>query len=319
MSRNYWGFRIDRDFSKELNEELCQGRLRQGWGYNQGQDLRNFTYDEGAGRNYPMLNNVKKGDLLLVPHLPEWGRVTIAEATDDWDKGYQFEIFETGDHGHIFPAKPLKIFGRHNENVTGNLRSTLRNPGRFWNINHYSEDIEQLLSAEGACIEGQDQLVRLRMSVDKMLTPAKPELMKHLRNQFTGSEWENVLVEVFKELYPKGSVERVGGVTESEHGTDILITIPGIVPGSSYGIAVQVKDYDGTTGGHPVDQVLKADWLARDGRMIIEKIVALTGSSSEDNQALADYARVKGVKILFSRDVEKLLFAYACRVIGQGD
>jgi len=45
-----------------------------------------------------------------------------------------------GDYGHIFPARFIKRFTRNNENVTGNLRSTLKNPSRFWSINHYSDD-----------------------------------------------------------------------------------------------------------------------------------------------------------------------------------
>jgi hypothetical protein len=316
--KNYWGFRIDTTYVKELNEELSMGRLRQGWGYNQGQDLRNLTVDEGARRNLSMLRDVKKGDMLLVPHLPELGQVSIAEATEDWDKGYQFSIFDaTEDHGHIFPAKPVKVFGRHNENVSGNLRSTLRNPGRFWNINHYAEDIEHLLAADGACVDSQEKSTRLRISVEKALSGAKESLVADLNRQFNATEWEYVLVDVFSEIYPEGSVERVGGTSEVHHGTDILITVPGIVPGSSYGIAIQVKDYSGGVGNHPVDQILKADHWNKDGRIVIDKLVVLIGASAEHNLALSKYADDKGVRVLFSTDVNELLFRYACRVMGQ--
>ena len=61
-NRNYWCYRIDTNNIKFFVDELNQGRLRQGWGWDEKQDLRNFKMDEGAGRNRPMINNVKKGD-----------------------------------------------------------------------------------------------------------------------------------------------------------------------------------------------------------------------------------------------------------------
>ena len=38
--RKYWGFRTDKDYQVDLFEELKAGRLRQGWGYDESQDLR---------------------------------------------------------------------------------------------------------------------------------------------------------------------------------------------------------------------------------------------------------------------------------------
>jgi hypothetical protein len=39
-----------------------------------------------------MFNNVKKGDILLVPHLPSWDEIAIVDAIEDWNIGYKFEI-----------------------------------------------------------------------------------------------------------------------------------------------------------------------------------------------------------------------------------
>ncbi len=70
-----YGYRIDNRYIPYFQKELEQGRLRQGWGYDEGQDLRKKTdnwelpLDEGSSGNFPMLN-VNKGDLLLIPHLP---------------------------------------------------------------------------------------------------------------------------------------------------------------------------------------------------------------------------------------------------------
>lgn len=36
--------------------------------------------DEGAGRNRPIFNKVKKGDILLIQQIPNWGEVALVEA-----------------------------------------------------------------------------------------------------------------------------------------------------------------------------------------------------------------------------------------------
>ena len=56
----YWGYRIAKDRIPFFWEELRQGRLRQGWGADRGQNLRNLTVDKGARLNLPMLR-VKRG------------------------------------------------------------------------------------------------------------------------------------------------------------------------------------------------------------------------------------------------------------------
>lgn len=69
-TKRYWGYRIDASAIDFFRKELEEGRLRQGWGYDEGQDLRKMTVDEGASRNSRMKNEVKKGDILLVPRIP---------------------------------------------------------------------------------------------------------------------------------------------------------------------------------------------------------------------------------------------------------
>ena len=146
--KHYWGYRIDVKNQDFFFKELEQGRLRQGWGYDKNQELPD-TKDSGARKNLSMYHNVKKGDILLIPRLPDWGSVAIAEATEDWDdkeKGYKFEIDdEKKDYGHIFPAKYIGCFNRHGKDVSGNIQSTLKARNRFWNISRFSEDIEKIM------------------------------------------------------------------------------------------------------------------------------------------------------------------------------
>ena len=321
--KNYWCYRIDTSRIKFFTKELNEGRLRQGWGWDEAQDLRDFKLDEGAGRNRPMFNKVKKGDILLIPQLPNWGEVALVEATEDWNKGYVFEIDQTlGDYGHIFPAKYLKKFTRNNENVTGNLRSTLKNPSRFWNINHYSDDVEILISSQITELsKRQDYNSRLESSIGTVFNEVFDEklftdkLYDKLTEQFTREEWEFALVYGLKQIFPFYQIERVGGKEEKNHGTDILIKLPSLLSNYSYAIAIQVKDYDGFVGKEVISQINKADdYWESENLKLIEKIVIITKSKKDDNIKLLEHD--KNVKFIFATELKQLMSEIGKSFIG---
>lgn len=311
--QNYWCYRISTDNSKFLFKELIQGRLRQGWGYDEGQNLRKLTVNEGASRNRSMFDKVKKGDILLIPKFPNWGDVAIVEATENWNIGYKFEIDQTqGDFGHIFPAKYLKRFTRDNENVTGNLRSTLKNMSRFWNINHYSEDVKKLLNTqETELSKRQDYESRFESSIGSVFNEIfDPKVFENriydkLNEQFTREEWEHALVHGLKHLFPFYQIERRGGPKEINHGTDILIKLPGILPDYQYAIAIQVKDYEGFVGKDVVEQINKADYWNNENLIVIDKIVIVTKARRDDNLGLLEHD--KNIKFIFANELKQLL------------
>ena len=312
--KNYWCYRVDTSNIKYFTDELNEGRLRQGWGFDDGQDLRNFKLDEGAGRNRPMFNNVKKGDIILIPRLPNWGEVALVEATEDWNKGYFFDINpKYGDYGHVFPAKYLKKFTRDNEKVTGNLRSSLKNMSRFWNINHYSDDVELLLNSQVTELsKSQDYNSRLESSIGSVFndvfdqTLFADKLYEKLTEQFTREEWEFALVYGLKQMFPFYQIERVGGKEEKNHGTDILIKIPGILSNYGYAIAIQVKDYDGFVGNEVISQINKADnYWDKENLKLIEKIVIITKAKRDENIRLLEHD--KNVKFIFANELKQLL------------
>jgi hypothetical protein len=321
--KNYWCYRINKDEIVFFKKELFSGRLRQGWGYDIGQNLKNLTVDEGAGRNRSMFNYVKKGDILLVPHLPEFDSVAIVEATEDWDIGYKYEIDPVlGEYGHIFPAKYIKKFSRNNEKVTGNLRSTLKNLSRFWNINNYSKDVEILLNAnETELSKTQDDHNRLESSITDVFNEVFKEkdftekLYEKLTKQFQSSEWENAIVYGLRIMFPFYFVERVGGKEEKNHGTDILIKIPGILGNFEYAIAIQVKDYEGFVENNVIDQINKSkDYYEREGLKIIDKIVIITKAKKDENLKLIKYD--KSVKLIFSHQLKELFTGIGKNYIG---
>jgi hypothetical protein len=323
IKRNYWCYRIDTSKIKFFMDELNIGRLRQGWGWDERQDLRNFKMDEGAGRNRPMFQKVKKADILLIPQLPSWGQIAIVEATDDWSKGYKFKIDDKlGDYGHIFPAKFIKRFTRNNENVTGNLRSTLKNPSRFWSINHYSDDVEQLLNvSQEGLVKKQDHHSRLTSVVGDVFNDVFNEqeftnkLYDKFIEQFTREEWEFALVNGLEELFPFYQVERVGGKEEKNHGTDILIKLPSLLADYEYAIAIQIKDYEGTVGHSVINQINKADnYWESENLKLIEKWVIITKAAKDVNIELTK--NDSDVRIIFAGELKGLLNRIAKNMIG---
>ena len=323
LNNNYWCYRIDTSNQKFFFDELLEGRLRQGWGYDEGQNLLNFTVDEGASRNRAMFNRVKKGDILLIPQLPTWGDVAIVEATENWNEGYRYEIDPIkDDFGHIFPAKYIKRFKRDNEFVTGNLRSTLKNLSRFWNINHYSADVDSLLNAnETELLKLQGYEIRFKNSVETVFNEIfdqklfSDKIYGKLNEQFTREEWEFALVYGLKRLFPFYQIERTGGSSEVNHGTDILIKLPSIIPNYVYAIAIQVKDYESVVGKEVIEQINKADaYWASENVKLIDKVVIITRAVRDDNLGLLEHD--KSVRFIFANELKQILTEISRSFIG---
>ena len=309
MSRNLWGYRIDTSNTEFFLKELKEGRLRQGWGYDEGQDLRNLTVDAGAKRNLSIYNHVKQGDILVIPRLPTWDEVMIVEATADFDQGYQYKIDEKlEDFGHIFPAKILKSFNRHHHFVDGDLRKTLKQRSRFWNVYHCQENIEHLIQTQESLDSSLHASDRFHHALYK--TYAHTELFenfyKDMSQHITGEEWEHALVACLESLLPDPiSVEKVGGSHEAMHGTDILIRLPGILE-KQYGIAIQVKDHEGIMHENAIEQIRKADaYWNQENLTLVDKYIIVTDCYKEDQTTAIQ--QVEDVTILYGHDLQKLL------------
>ena len=258
--KHYWGYRIDVKNQDFFFKELEQGRLRQGWGYDKNQELPD-TKDSGARKNLSMYHNVKKGDILLIPRLPDWGSVAIVEATEDWDKAYGFEIDdEKKDYGHIFPAEYKGCFNRHGKDVSGNIQSTLKARNRFWNISRFSEDIEKIMgNLEGnrestSVIENIKNIVSEQVKSSFDLKECCDKIVDEYNQKFVASQWEEVLKDILEKIYPRYKIKKTGGSKEEEHGTDVLINVPGI--SENYNIAIQVKNYKGEISDENIDIII---------------------------------------------------------------
>lgn len=316
--KHYWGYRIDVKNQDFFFKELQQGCLRQGWGYAENQKLPNTT-DSGARKNLSMYHNVKKGDILLIPRLPDWGSVAIAEAVEDWndkEKGYRFEIDdEKKDYGHIFPAKYIGCFNRHGKDVSGNIQSTLKARNRFWNISRLSEDIEKIMgNLEGnrestSVIENIKNIVSEQVKSSFDLKRFSEKVIDEYNRKFTASQWEEVLKDILEKIYPGYKIEKKGGSKEEEHGTDVLINVPGI--SENYNIAIQVKNYKGEISDENIDiiidQVNKAEEYGWEDGKLIDKILVITPAKEEENPKLIEKCKEKNIKVIFSEELKKLI------------
>ena len=317
--KNYWGYRIDVKNQDFFFKELEQGRLRQGWGYDKNQELPD-TKDSGARKNLSMYKNVKKGDILLIPRLPDWGSVAIAEAAEDWNEGYKFEIDdEKKDFGHIFPAKYIGCFNRHGKDVSGNIQSTLKARNRFWNISRFSEEIEKIIkNLEGnkestSVIENIKNIVSEKVKTYFDLKECCDRIVDEYNKKFTASQWEEVLKNVLEKIYPECEIEKTGGMKEEEHGTDILVNVPGISISESYNIAIQVKNYEGKISDENIDNIIQQinkaevyEW--ENNGKVIGKILIITSAEEKDNPKLIEKCKKENIKVIFSEELKKLIF-----------
>ncbi len=333
--RQYWAFRVHNH--KDLYTEMKEGRLRQGWGYDKSHDLQKLAVDSSnledrkVLRNLPILNKVKKGDILLVaiPNVVEWHKLAIVEATEDWDTAYNFEIHPAiGDCGHIFPVKYIKEFYRSNINVHGDIRKTFRCNLRFWSISNYASDIEEIITKTeddlGPPASVDEKFNRIiNGEFNKLFGDERVQsLLDKVQGHYNAAEWEKVIkigLEKMATTTDSFRVETTTNKKESSHGADLLIYLPNpIYAGQEYVIAVQVKDYEGDVNNDAVDQICKADEHFKgqeESQQLIDKIVVITKANKDLNKDVESYARENAVKIIFKEDFEALLSRMASSFI----
>ena len=315
--RKYWALRTDQDNRNLLWEEALKGRLRQGWGYDERQDLEKLQEKKQAGQkkkdlseteqaawpNLKMLGAregaMQEGDLVLLPNLPTYGTFALAEVTGP----YRFNPLAldgdeqvhglTADYGHILPIELLSEQGidKSHEAVHAEIRSTLRTPMRMWNADGYADHVDRLVEAIEAgsdlstptTTEGRSASV-WHSAVSRARKALKEQLAGTLDENFQSAEWEVPLREALERLYPSAQVDRTAG--PAEHGADLVVRIPNYLgrgdEGESWLVLVQVKNYDGTiASARLLDQLEEAfDYYGEEGEVLT--CVALTTASEVD-------------------------------------
>ncbi len=158
---SYFAMRTDPQLPDMIMREIRGGRLRQGWGHEAEQDLREiekiWSWHGGAwtklsegqqlaaghfaflGRDEPGM--MRAGDIILVPKLPTPDRFVLCRLLEG---EYEFiKRQDTGDHGHIRPVELLTSEGvvKNAAAVEAPLQRTLRTRSRLWSLSRYAPEI----------------------------------------------------------------------------------------------------------------------------------------------------------------------------------
>lgn len=159
--RGYWVMRTSPWERPYLWAEAQGGRLRQGWGVVDEQNLeviatilrRGGTLSGlqlEARRALRMLasweHGMRFGDVVLAPNLPEYGRLSIFRLAGsyEWSPGPPLRFGER--FGHVLPVELLMAdIDRRAPEVSDGLRSILGVQTRLYNISEYGGDVERLL------------------------------------------------------------------------------------------------------------------------------------------------------------------------------
>ncbi len=339
-NRKYWFFRSGRsgeehEVNEELYNEMNNGRLHQGWGFSINQALPNGSeIDKGSWWAY---NKVKKGDILIAPIFYKYSMVAILEATDDFDdlgKGYRFEAYNPDDklygYGHIHSVRYLKEFYKGNKFVDAALRSSCRSiRRRFGPVQHLGDNIELLLKQDA------DDLVKPTSYSDRLdgivndvfhqkFESIENDIADEIKNKHAAAEWEDFILAGIESIGASQDnllrAVKTSNKKEKGHGTDIFIFFPSpIEHEQEYVIAIQIKDHWNKVNNDVVNQICRADdefnASDKEGVKLIDKILVITQAEPDENIELIDYAKSKGVKIMFREDFERLLRKIARNLI----
>ncbi len=302
---NCWAMRTSRDTEehrKYLRNELFENNLlRQGWGVDETQNLDSIDkrWNDGLELNslekqtrmhWRMGNGEGEGymqirDLVIVPNMPDDGLFTICKVVGD----YRFEIDGSlRDFGHIRPVEVLtpKGVSNNHERVHAGLRRSFRCYSRMWNINSYADCLKDILKidpddlAKGSTpSESIDSLVA--EIITGPLNLMAGEIAKKFPSKVIGAEWEEILGDALKNLFPV-SVHNTGG--PYERGADLEIIIPNpFEEDRDWIIPIQVKDYDNEVGADVADQLLKAfETRSKTNRVIAVVLLASNAKASEE-------------------------------------
>lgn len=312
--RRYWAMRMDVENRELLVEELRRGRLRQGWGWDDRQDLRRIEERAAKGRKLVQVERVARlarrmasddgirpGDLVVVPRYPDDGRFLVVEVAGP----YEFDPIELvgdrdvnglgRDYGHILPVKlprsnPTPVLSS-DVLLSAGLKRSLTCRSRLWCLDEHAEVLdglwERLVAGEYREVPW-DAANALQSMIDVAMThvrgPLEAALLKELDHGFAASHLELVVLELLRHAYPGAEVQHTGG--PKEHGADVVVRWSDPLSdeqGLDWTLLVQVKCWRGMADDvHPLKQLEHAIKHYRaDGDVRAARVYTLCEGESE--------------------------------------
>ena len=277
----YWAMRTSRDtdeYRKLVTDELFRGRLRQGWGWLDEQDLRRIheawrdgieltQHQKDASRHWRMADGdpgeyMNVNDVILVPNMPEDGVFTLCRICG----GYEYQQNSSwDDFRHVREVEVLTPGGVANEHelVDAGLRRSLRYQGRLWRIASYGDCIERILASGrspdnlrlGSTPAGRAESIVAAAIVEPINVMAQ-SLASSLPQKLYGAEWEQGIAPALESLFT-ATVHHTGGPGERGADLEVVISNP-FEEGCDWIIPVQVKDHQDVEGTDVVHQLEEA-------------------------------------------------------------
>ncbi|HEY3411686.1 MAG TPA: restriction endonuclease [Armatimonadota bacterium] len=328
----YWVIRTDKASTDWIWSELQEGRLRQGWGYRDDQDLHQISALAAAGtplnddQRYTWRGNrrlletepdgVTPGDFVLLPHLPSQGSWSIARVSGPyrWESPSFPNAGADPDFGHILPVelvskRPINPF---EDAASARLRQTMHVLSRMWNIDSLAADVEELVEAAGTVL-AEPPLTSLDR-LPKVLSAIEAAAWEALQKQFHGAEFERPCVLLLESLYGDENVEHTGG--SGERGADAICNYTDPL-GLSHRLVVQIKMWNSEADWtRPLEQLSQA-YEAYDG--ITGGVILSTSESVSDRfEALRRELETElhiPIKVILRRDLIRLFVAHLSELV----
>lgn len=314
----YWAMRTSRDtqqYRRFVTDELANGRLRQGWGYDPTQDLRCIQdarhrneqltpMQTEANRHWRMADGppndyMNVDDIVLVPNMPLDGLFTLCRITG----GYDFRIpSEIDDFGHFRPVDVLTPLGVANEHelVDAGLRRSLRYQGRLWRITPYADCVEAILGSnlppddlrQGVTAAGRTDSLVAELVAEPINVMADLIAGK-LRQRLQSAEWETGILSALEPLFP-ATVRHTGGPNEQGADLEVVISNP-FDDRNDWIVPIQVKDHQGIEGSDVLSQLEQAfSTRLASGRGSVIAVVLLVTDAEPSTELQQQMSRLSG-------------------------
>ena len=271
----YWVVRTDKAKTDYIWSEMTAGRLRQGWGYQDDQNLRLLSQRRDDGKpmssdqraawrgNRRLLDTepdgVHVGDLVLTPHVPQAGDWSLVRVTGSyyWEKPVEPNAYGALDYGHVLPVQLLNTKERpvspYEEEAAAGLRQTMAVRSRMWNIDSLGPQVEALVEVLAA---GAAPVPAAANRLPRVLSAVELAAWNEIVRLFHGAEFERPCVLLLEALYGPGNVEHTGG--SSERGADAICTFTDPL-GIPHRLAVQIKMWSWDAAWtRPLEQIRQA-------------------------------------------------------------
>jgi hypothetical protein len=322
----YWVVRTDKAKTEYVAGELAQGRLRQGWGWTDEQDLRAVAVASRAGKaltdaqkstwrgNRRLLDSepdgVRPGDLVLLPHQPSHGSWSLVRVSGPyrWEHPTELNSYDMPDYGHILPIEMVSTRPIHpfEDAVSARLRQTMRNMSRMWNIDALGPDVDELAEA---CSHGAVAPPPAVDRLPKVLSAVEVATWEALQKQFHGAEFERPCVLLLEALYGDGNVEHTGG--SGERGADAIVTHDDPL-GVTHRLAVQIKmwswDADWTRSLEQIRQASGA-YEGITGGVILSTSERVSERFEEHRRKLEAEVRIP-IRVVLRQELVRLFVAH---------